>query len=249
MATPSVLPRIAMFHGGGSSPQIFQRQCESLQRQLATSFELVYFGAPFESDPGAGVLPFFTSDKWGPYLNWYTKLDTGEVLDGTAGNYEDEEGIERVVRMMRETKPGGKWVGCLGFSQGTRVVAGLLSWQQVRRENGVVVDGGIDLQFGVLCMGAGVPMKSSVPESLLKWNEADPRQLVSRNNELIKIPTLHLHGLKDFCYQNGKIQMGSHFDPKTVTCIEIDYHHAMPWHMNDLLLLVENIKKMEFRLE
>lgn len=248
MTNQKFLPRIAMFHGGGSTPRIFEMQCETLQQQLSSEFEFVYFGAPFESAPGKGVLPFFTFEEWGPYLNWYVKDDNGEEYpDGTAGNYDDEEGIERVLRLMKECGPGGKWVGCLGFSQGTRLVGGLLKWQQLRRDKNIVVDENIDLQFGVLCMGAGQPMKNTVPENLLVWDQNDPNQFLSQKDELIRIPTLHLHGRKDFFFDQGKHQMKTYFDQNTVTALEIDYHHAMPWNKEDVALLVENIRKMQFR--
>lgn len=240
-------PRVAMFHGGGSTSKIFQMQCESIEQRLASRFELVYFDAPFQSGPGKGILPFFSFEEWGPYLSWFTNREDGEEYsDGTAGNYDDEEGIERIIRLMRESGPGGKWVGCLGFSQGTRVVAGLLLWQQLRKNKGVEVGENIDLQFGVLCMGAYSPMTSTIPESLLEWDEKDPSRSFARKDELIKIPTLHLHGLKDAFLSQARSQMNNHFDPNTITCVEIDYHHAMPWHKSDISLLVENIERMPF---
>lgn len=257
MATPPAIPkalaRIAMFHGGGSTERIFETQCAPLQKQLESEFELVYFAAPHTSSAGAGILPYFNFEEWGPYLGWYAKQENGEeYLDGSSGQYGDEEGIERVVRLMRECGPGGKWVGCLGFSQGTRVVSGLLLWQQQQRQKQqstteTSLDNEIiDIQFGVLCMGAGEPMTSTMPEYLLEWDEKDSNGQ-SKHDNLVRIPSLHLHGLKDVCYERGKIQMTSHFDPATVTCIEIDYHHAMPWHKNDLSLLVEHIKKMHYK--
>ncbi|RKF74545.1 Esterase citA [Golovinomyces cichoracearum] len=273
-------PRVAMFHGGGSTSKIFQMQCESIEQRLASRFELVYFDAPFQSGPGKGILPFFSFEEWGPYLSWFTNREDGEEYpDGTAGNYDDEEGIERIIRLMRESEPGGKWVGCLGFSQGTRVVAGLLLWQQLRKKKGVEVGENIDLQFGVLCMGAYSPMTSTIPEcksfssnsnfpciflfslsanklqyhidmvllsALLEWDEKDPSPSLARKDELIKIPTLHLHGLKDAFLSQARSQMNDHFDPNTITCVEIDYHHAMPWHKSDVSLLVENIERMPF---
>lgn len=177
MATPPAIPkalaRIAMFHGGGSTERIFETQCAPLQKQLESEFELVYFAAPHTSSAGAGILPYFNFEEWGPYLGWYAKQENGEeYLDGSSGQYGDEEGIERVVRLMRECGPGGKWVGCLGFSQGTRVVSGLLLWQQQQRQKQqstteTSLDNEIiDIQFGVLCMGAGEPMTSTMPECM-----------------------------------------------------------------------------------
>lgn len=62
--------------------------------------------------------------------------------------------------------------------------------------------------------------------------------------ELISIPTLHLHGLKDENLSNGRQQMASYYDPKTTTLYEIDYHHAMPWVTLEILQLAALIKRI-----
>jgi predicted esterase len=158
------LPRIAFFHGGGSTALISQLQCSALQLALSNSFEFVFFDAPFERDAGPGILPFFTYEKFGPYRTWFSKdLNGVERPDGReAGNkmMESEDGIERVIRMMKERRGGGEWVACMGFSQGTRIVGGLLLEQQRLREAGLpgLGNGTINFRFGVLCMGSGGPM-------------------------------------------------------------------------------------------
>ena len=62
----------------------------------------------------------------------------------------------------------GKWVGAMGFSQGTRVVGGLLRWMEKVKEVGTrhgCED--IDVRFGVLCMGSAEPMGMSYAGSSL----------------------------------------------------------------------------------
>jgi predicted esterase len=169
MSTPKPLPRIACFHGGGSNSAIFSVQCESLQRLLSTKFEFVFFDAPFTRSAGPGILPYFTEEKFGPYRTWF--CNTGSE-DGRDEEGKSESGIERVVRMIKEKGGEGEWVGCMGFSQGTRVVGGLLLEQMRLRQLGVpglglgVESGDLDLgimfRFGVLCMGGGAPMLSEM---------------------------------------------------------------------------------------
>lgn len=60
---------------------------------------------------------------------------------------------------------------------------------------------------------------------------------------LIDIPTLHLHGLTDINLENGRKLLANHFDPRTTTLIEINYHHAMPWYKEDLLKFSGAIRK------
>ncbi len=162
------LPRVACFHGGGSSSSIYAVQCASLQKQLANTFEFVFFEAPFERDAGPGVLPYFTYEEYGPYKTWFSKrIDGQEISDGRADNGIGEEGVERVLRLISAEGDGGEWVGCMGFSQGTRVVGGLLLHQQQREEIGHMREhGDIHFRFGVLCMGSGPPMESDLTKSM-----------------------------------------------------------------------------------
>jgi len=158
------LPRVACFHGGGSSASIFATQCDSLQQKLSSTFEFVFFDAPYERDAGPGVLPFFSYEEFGPYRTWFFKNESGaEVPDGRRDDGAGEGGIERVLRMIREKGEGGEWVGCMGFSQGTRIVGGLLLHQQKRREMGFQrEEGEVEFKFGVLCMGSFAPMLSDL---------------------------------------------------------------------------------------
>lgn len=57
----------------------------------------------------------------------------------------------------------------------------------------------------------------------------------------INIPTLHMHGLKDSQLVPGRKQLATYFEPATSLRLEIDYHHAMPWHRRDTMMLVESI--------
>lgn len=156
------LPRIACFHGGGSNARIHMVQCRNLQRELQHEFEFVYFEAPFTRGPGPDVLPAFKT--YGPYKTWFNGIEDTNGFDDSTG----EDGIERVWNMMiAETEKSGEewnWVGALGFSQGTRVVSGLLLDQQRRQSlQDLPMSQGIpgigSLMFGVLCMGSGSPMQ------------------------------------------------------------------------------------------
>jgi hypothetical protein len=65
------------------------------------------------------------------------------------------------------------------------------------------------------------------------------------NLNLISIPSLHLHGLKDVNLENGRKQLATFYDPKTSTVFEIDYHHAMPWHKTDVSKAEEMIRSVD----
>jgi hypothetical protein len=158
-------PRIAFFHGGGSNSAISRIQCSQVQHHLQDDFEFVFFDAPFERSAGPDVLPTFRDKEYQPYRTWFNLVDGVEVSDGSGFESDgmmQEDGVERVWDLMRQS--GGEWIGAMGFSQGTRVVGGLLLDQQRRKEAGLFKPGDIDLKFGVLCMGGAAPMVSSISQ-------------------------------------------------------------------------------------
>ncbi|TVY44760.1 Esterase [Lachnellula subtilissima] len=219
--TPRSRPRIACFHGGGSTSKIYEVQCARLEGLLKPDFEFVYFEAPFTRSAGPGVLPAFDEESFGPYKTWF-KGEDPELQDGS-GYDGARDGVQRVWEMMRGAGEGGEWVAAMGFSQGSRVVGGLLLDQQLRGKAGRKGDGDIELKFGVLCMGGGAPMISVMS-----------RDALHGELELVSIPTFHLHGLKDANLLPGRKQIATYYDPQTTKLMEIDYHHAMPWNHDDL---------------
>lgn len=249
------LPRIACFHGGGSNGRILEVQCARLQRVLEKEFEFIYFDAPFDTSPGPGVLPFF--DSYAPFKSWVkpggteTELRTGSGYDDTG-----RDGIGRVMKMMDDNKrfANADWAGALGFSQGTRVVGGLLRVQRLRKEMKLPQD--FDLRFGVLCMGGGAPLhsgeahgmlESSVSGSSHQQNYVLIAAIVTQqvgsgshgptdnpDSLSIQLPTIHVHGLKDKNLARGREQMAEYYSTSASTLYEIDYHHAMPWVQSEI---------------
>ncbi|TID18583.1 hypothetical protein E2P81_ATG06493 [Venturia nashicola] len=218
--------RIACFHGGGSNKEIFEIQCAQLELLLKSELEFHFFNGPFTRDAGPGVLPAF--EDYEPYHNWFKVADDGTytLLDGSGYDESGRDGIGRVKTLMKER--GGEWAGAIGFSQGSRVVAGLLLDQQRWIEQGKPKES-LDLKFGVLCNGGKEPM-AKVPEHPSK--------------ERIRIPTLHVHGLRDQYLEYGRQQYAMYFDPETAKLHELDYHHAMPWKPAEVNALAEEIRKL-----
>lgn len=62
--------------------------------------------------------------------------------------------------------------------------------------------------------------------------------------ELIRIPTLHLHGLKDGNLDNGRKQLAAYYESRETTLYEINYHHAMPWIPADIAQFADLIKQL-----
>ncbi|GAB1198720.1 hypothetical protein APSETT444_008048 [Aspergillus pseudonomiae] len=226
------LPRIACFHGGGSKGAIYEVQCAQLAGLLKNDFQFVFFDGPFESGPGPGILPAFRDYK--PFRSWF-KRDGSEVEQSDGGGYDisGRDGVERVWKLMEAAGPGGEWVGVMGFSQGTRITSGLLLDQQQRMSLGEL-GSTPQLKFGVLCMGGGAPMVSEIGHQFATMG----------STELIKIPTLHVHGLKDMFLELGKQQHAMYYEPGTSKVYEVDYHHAMPWYKHEVRRLADLIREL-----
>ncbi|KAL4892816.1 serine hydrolase FSH [Aspergillus ambiguus] len=229
------LPRIACFHGGGSTASIYEFQCSSLAQRLQSQFELVFFEGPFTRSAGPGVLPFFADQ--GPYKSWFTHDEYGnELEDGSGYGAPSQDGVERAWKMMKAAGPGGEWVGAIGFSQGSRVVGGLLLDQQRRERMGRLGTTDMKLRFGVCCMGAGAPMQSGIAQEL----EPNTKSL-----DRVSIPTLHVHGLKDMYLPLGRHQYENYYDRARTTLYEVNYHHAMPWYKHEVDKLADLIQKID----
>ncbi|KAL2812174.1 serine hydrolase FSH [Aspergillus granulosus] len=236
-------PLIACFHGSGSNATIYEIQCSFLTSLLSDTFSLEFFDGPFPRAAGPGVLPAF--EGYGPYKSWFDPETNAE--DGGGFDEKGSDGISRVWGLMEERLKqrggGAEWVGVMGFSQGSRVVGGLLLDQQRREryKDGPGAAGGIKLKFGVCCMGGGAPMEGEVGfsefffEHLFISCMSIYPELTGRGAELenpdtvVRIPTLHLHGLKDEFLPLGRDQLAKYYDPETAKLYEINYHHAMPW--------------------
>ncbi|OJD15723.1 hypothetical protein AJ78_04058 [Emergomyces pasteurianus Ep9510] len=155
------LPSILCLHGSGTSAAIFKIQTIRLRRELQHRFSFVFIDAPFETDPGPGVLPVFADA--GPYFTWvdFANLPPSHRSLATKGSDGDGDGdgdgegeisaLQRAIRrgrtqlmpprtvqLLEKTireqieRDGRGFVGIIGFSMGGRMVAGLLLEQQQR---------------------------------------------------------------------------------------------------------------------
>ena len=227
-------PRVACFHGGGSNSEIYDIQCARINTILKDYFECVFFNAPYERSAGPGVLPIFAD--YGPFRAWFTLGDDGsEIRDGSGYDSLGTDGLQRAWKMMEASAPKEDWIGVMGFSQGTRVAGGLLRDQQLRSARSE--PNGFNLRFGILCMGGGDPMET-------KQNQIQQSYAATTDAQLITIPTLHLHGLKDGVLESGRKQKKIHYNEEASTLLEIDYHHAMPWNAEDVKRFTDQVKKL-----
>lgn len=215
MSDSDVKPTLLAFHGSGSNATIHSVQLARLNRVLKDHLTIESLDAPFPSPAGPGVLPFF--DGCGPYARWLPPAEkvSVDVMKAGTSTREMSKEVEHLARdaVHRINSSGGRVVGLIGFSQGTKVVAGLLRGAQIRRELGARGEDWLDsFRFALsVCASYPPPLLPpgllKVPELAGKSDEEKERLL----SERITAPVLHVLGDQDEWMWAGERLIGGHF--------------------------------------
>ncbi|KIL88304.1 hypothetical protein FAVG1_08383 [Fusarium avenaceum] len=234
------LPRILCLHGGGTNSRIFQAQCRAMRSKLEKHFRLVFTDAPYFSHAGPDVEYVYA--EWLPFRSW--RRPGYAFGDPSPFTYADEEEIEKIdealaAAMKRDDKAGGtgEWVGLLGFSQGATLSASLLRRQQTWNMD---VNSGLtpsapatNFRFAVLMAGCG-------PLLWMRSDVVDSDRLEREKYELLHLPTLHVHGLKDERIAMHR-KLAESCKISTTEVIEWGGDHRVPIKTADVARLVDGI--------
>ncbi|KAH8719204.1 citrinin biosynthesis oxidoreductase-like protein CtnB [Phaeosphaeriaceae sp. PMI808] len=184
-------PTLLAFHGSGSNATVHTVQLARLMRCLRPYFDVESLEAPFPSAAGPGVLPFF--DGCGPFKRWLPPADqlSTEAIRAGESTHTLAPEVEFLVRttVERVQGKGSRVVGLVGFSQGTRIVSGLIRAAEVYRSSPSLyasLSFTADLAFGLLVCPSYPPpvFPSALPEDLVL-------------DKKITSPMFHVLGLQD----------------------------------------------------
>ncbi|KAM0273156.1 hypothetical protein ACHAQH_008447 [Verticillium albo-atrum] len=226
------LPRILCLHGGGTNARIFRTQCRAIRAQLGTFFRFVFADGPYPSKAGPDVELVYAN--WGPFRSW--RLPGYMPKHGLVAATEDGEiaMIDQSLKnaMVEDDKAGafGPWVGLLGFSQGANLAASLLLRQQSQVDRGLSVT---SFHFAVLLAGRA-PVLWIESGIAFPW-EDDPA-----TESFLRLPTIHVHGLKD-------VGLPMHRDlvrccqANTTRVVEWDGDHRVPIKSHDVAAVAVEI--------
>ncbi|KAI2603051.1 serine hydrolase FSH [Hypoxylon fragiforme] len=242
------LPRILCLHGGGTNARIFRAQCRVLSRTLEPHFRMVYAEAPFSSTAGPDVLSVYA--EHGPFKRWLRWLpEQSEVEDHTAVT-EIEAQLKEAMDMDDELGATGPWVALLGFSQGAKMVASLLFRQQIRTEKLGSDRAGSNWKFAVVMAGRA-PLVNLDPDVFKSSMLAHPSQIgltggpdlmeMMSGNHILKLPTIHVHGLNDPGVSLHRELLEEYCDPNTTRLVEWNGDHRIPLKSTDVQPLVNQI--------
>ena len=241
------LPRILCLHGDGTNARIFRAQCRGLRAQLRSEFRLVFAQAPFPSNAGSDVLSVYS--QWGPFRRWlrwrpeHPPLSPLEIIHAIDDSLEDA--------MARDDAEGatGEWVALLGFSQGAKVSASLLYRQQIIGN----ATSGPQFRFAVLLAGRaplialdpGMKTSSVFPDASQIIDLPNPQREASyAQKPTLRIPTLHVHGLRDTGVDLHRNLSEDFCDPHSRWVIEWDGDHRVPLRANDVARVVSQIRQL-----
>lgn len=228
-------PTLLAFHGSGSNASVHAVQLARLMRVIKSHFNVEKLEAPFLSPAGPGVLPFF--EGCGPFKRWIPpseKVTLEAMRLGHATNILSAE-VEDLIHssISRIHSSGGKVVGLIGFSQGTKVVAGLLRGLEIRRTLGAAAEDVGDwldsLVFGVSICGSYAP--PLIPESIanaLEKSRLSEQEKKAYLEKKIEIPTFHVQGKSDEWNWAGSGLIDGHYEVGEGKSVRVEWdmgHH------------------------
>ncbi|KAJ9660300.1 hypothetical protein H2198_002608 [Neophaeococcomyces mojaviensis] len=223
------LPRILCLHGGGTNSRIFRAQLRSFSAHptLSARFRFVYCEAPFLCDEGIGVYPVYA--EWGPFKRWSRWLASHPTVDASACQHEINYAIES--SMSEDDKAGGTgpWVGVLGFSQGAKVACSMLMKQQLEGADG-------PWRFGIIMAGRAPLLALTEEMESKKYlqsaaglpDEADMDAIFDEPENKLRLPTVHVHGLRDEGLHLHRRCVEDYCAAGTTTVVEWDGPHRVP---------------------
>lgn len=246
----SHLPRILCLHGGGTNARIFKAQCRQLSAQLKSDYRLIYAEAPWVSVAGPDVLAVY--GEWGPFKRWLRwSLEQPEIT-----TQETVKELHKCLAKDIETDNAcgatGEVVAILGFSQGAKVAASMLYWQERSGQSLGLKAGDPGYRFGVLLAGSAplVDLSTDKGDSDEAFEDVWPNQDTTGPRALdcdthkLSIPTLHVHGLQDKGLRLHRSLLEEFCVPESTVLIEWDGVHRVPLKRSEVSRVADQIRKL-----
>ncbi|KAL7937296.1 serine hydrolase FSH [Trichoderma chlorosporum] len=245
------LPRILCLHGGGTNARIFHMQCRNIRAALRNDFRLVFAEAAFPSNAGPDVLSVY--GDWGPFKRWLRWLpehpDPGpdEIIKQL------DQSLQDAMVMDDIRGATGQWVGLLGFSQGAKVSASLLYRQQMQEEMYGRGNASTNFKFGVLhagraplvCLDPDYEPDAYLPDaSHITTVQGFKRPTLDNGGNILRIPTLHVHGTNDPGLELHRQLFEDFCDPESRRLVEWEGNHRMPLKTKDVGMVVREIQEL-----
>ncbi|KIW04141.1 uncharacterized protein PV09_04949 [Verruconis gallopava] len=240
-------PRILCLHGGGVTGEAFKLQSRALIAKLQPTFRLVFADGPFFCDAGPGILPVYAD--FAPFRRWLRWLPEHKEVDAETAVEEIHYQLKQAMEEDDRIGGTGNWVGLMGFSQGAKVSAALLYDQQLQAAAGTST-GLPQWKFAILLAGraplvslssASAGCKALVDAAEISEGFATVDPEVWNGYEKLKLPTVHVHGLKDPGLHLHRRLLEQYCEPGSTTVVEWEGEHRVPIKTKDVEKVVAAI--------
>jgi predicted esterase len=250
MSADLKLPRILCLHGGGVNAEVFRLQMRGIIAVLKDTFRFVFADGPFFCDAGPGILPVYADFE--PFRRWLRWLPEHREIEESAAIDEIWWQLNDAMSADDQLGATGEWVGLLGFSQGAKMSASLLYEQQARQK--LAKTGSLseedtkkpNWRFAILLAGRAPlvslrPDTDSVPAlvSAGQISEGFETLEVKDDSHILKIPTVHVHGLLDKGLHLHRRLLNQYCDASTTKVIEWNGEHRVPIKSADVRMVTE----------
>lgn len=236
-------PTLLAFHGSGSNATVHTVQLARLMRAIKPHYNVESLEAPFPSPAGPGVLPFF--DGCGPFKRWLPpteKVTIDSMRRGESTNAMAPEVEAIIVAAIKKVRSeGGKVVGLIGFSQGTKVVAGLMRTSQIRREllrqgkdvNGVESADLFDFDLALsVCASYPPPLLPPTLNKILAASGLSDLEQKHLIEQKVQMPVFHVQGSQDEWNWAGQSLIDKHYEvadgKSEVMEWDMGHHYPVP---------------------
>ncbi len=251
------LPRILCLHGGGTSSEIFRRQCRTLIRLIAPHFRLVFANGPYPCEvAGPDVSAVYAS--YGPFRRWLRWLPEHPWVDNADGANAIEASMQSAMAQDDAQGGRGDWVGLIGFSQGGKVAASVLLETQVRAETATrrpswatdsspVWFAGVQWRFGIL-LASRAPIVALSDLTMALDGVGFPSDLFSQppvvgdhveNDHRLRIPTVHVHGTRDAGIKYHRALLQDFTATTSAELVKWEGNHRVPIKTAEAMRIVE----------
>ena len=134
----------------------------------------------------------------------------------------------------------------MGFSQGAKLAASLLYEQQVQAEKRGVAE--TDYKFAVLLAGrqplVSLSELSRSPALVNPSELSEGFDYPGESDHVLRLPTIHVHGLKDDGLHLHRRLMEQYCNKDSVTLVEWDGNHRVPIKKVDVDLICDQIHRI-----
>lgn len=215
------------FHGTGSKGAIFNVQMARICFLLGDAFEFIFLDGPIECAAGPGVLPMFSGHE--PYYCWFG--GDGTTIEDSMKRINSS--VKQTVDQWKATKsnPDAEIVGAIGFSEGALALSMML-WQQ---QQGLVP--------WLPRLQSAVMSCCFFPNQASLWLNARAQDY-GMSKAHIDVPTLHIHGNRDFCLGRARKLVRNHYQPKFATVIQTEAGHHLPTRKEEVAEVVKHILRL-----